>query len=150
MTRINLIPPSELTRNHLIAEYRELPSIFGNILKAQRRGETPASVRRRAPKTYTLGKGHMLFFYDKVTWLSSRFDALVTEMLKRGYEPQFKTVRDKIEPLDPGWCNWWRPSEDEIAISRARIEERLTQRMTYKNKPGERKAPKRNEWDFGQ
>lgn len=28
MTRINLLPASELTDQHLIAEYRELPRIF--------------------------------------------------------------------------------------------------------------------------
>lgn len=29
MTRINVVPVTELTDKHLLAEYRELPRIFG-------------------------------------------------------------------------------------------------------------------------
>ena len=33
MTRINLLPPSQLADQHLIAEWRELPRIFGLVKK---------------------------------------------------------------------------------------------------------------------
>jgi deoxyribonuclease V len=33
MTRINLLPPSELADQHLLAEWRELPRIFGLVKK---------------------------------------------------------------------------------------------------------------------
>lgn len=38
MTRINLIPPSELHYKHLVAEYRELPRVFGLVRRAQANG----------------------------------------------------------------------------------------------------------------
>lgn len=33
MTRINLLPPSELADQYLLAEWRELPRIFGLVKK---------------------------------------------------------------------------------------------------------------------
>jgi deoxyribonuclease (pyrimidine dimer) len=47
MTRINVVPPRELTRQHLIAEYRELPRVFGLVKKAAARGERPSLNRAR-------------------------------------------------------------------------------------------------------
>ena len=75
MTRINLIPPSELCDKHLIAEMHELPRVF--------RLARPCP---DAPKQYTLGKGHVKFFYDKIAFLHGRFIALVDEMLNRGFK----------------------------------------------------------------
>ena len=63
MTRINIIPASELHDQHLIAEYREITMV-------------PAALRRtlnskkgldesKIPSTYTLNKGHVYFFTIK-------------------------------------------------------------------------------------
>lgn len=60
MTRINCIPPRELSREHLIAEYRELPRIFALVRAAIARGESPDDPRN--PTSYTLGAGHVRFF----------------------------------------------------------------------------------------
>lgn len=112
MTRINCVPVEELTRQHLIAEYRELPRVF-----------KLARVVKNPPPEYTLGKGHVTFFYDKLKYCFLRFEELVAEMQKRGYKPQHLHA-----PLWSGpselW-NDWTPTEEAKAINRARIRERL-------------------------
>ena len=45
MTRINGIPPQELTGPHLVAEYRELPRIFALVRAAAARGARPEDPR---------------------------------------------------------------------------------------------------------
>jgi hypothetical protein len=125
MTRINCIPPSELTRQHLVAEYRELPRIFGMVLGMVERGVT-SPAQAKIPPTYRMGTGHMKFFCDKLEYLVQRQRALVDEMLSRGYQPKHtdpESLRDIGIPKD--WYNSWSPDERALAISRARIEERL-------------------------
>ncbi|MBP7000765.1 pyrimidine dimer DNA glycosylase/endonuclease V [Amaricoccus sp.] len=41
MTRINVVPPEELSRAHLVAEYRELPRVFGMVRAMIARGLDP-------------------------------------------------------------------------------------------------------------
>lgn len=60
MTRINLVPVSELSDQHLIAEYRELPRIFNLVLNAQYKGKYPLDFK--ISDTYLLGTGHVTFF----------------------------------------------------------------------------------------
>lgn len=45
MTRINLIPPAQLSDQHLLAEYRELPRIFTMAHEAALRSEHPDDPR---------------------------------------------------------------------------------------------------------
>lgn len=78
MTRINCIPPAELTGPHLIAEYRELPRVFALVKAAIQRGETTTD--RRNPPAYTLGTGHVRFFYMRLGYLAKRQASLVAEM----------------------------------------------------------------------
>ncbi|MBU3923323.1 MAG: pyrimidine dimer DNA glycosylase/endonuclease V, partial [Nanoarchaeota archaeon] len=61
MVRINLINPSKLTDQHLIAEYNEILMLIGHIKKF------PNIYSQ--PKTYTLGKGHINFFKNKIKYL---------------------------------------------------------------------------------
>lgn len=148
MTRINLVPVETLSRNHLIAEYRELPSVFGHVRRAQERGVTPATLEGQ-PAEYTLGTGHMKFFYTRLGWLLKRYEQLVAEMRERGYGPKYPDLASKMIGIDDHWFGQWEPTDAEIATSQARIDERLSERMTYKNKPGNaKKQPVRHEWDF--
>lgn len=112
MTRINCIPPEELTSKHLLAEYRELPRVFGL-----------ARPCREAPKYYTLGRGHVLFFYNKLGYLAKRHAALVEEMRKRGFTVNFPTPpQNRYSEL----YNDWKPTQEAMTINRQRITERLT------------------------
>ena len=63
MTRINLVHPSELHRKHLVAEFRELPRVFSLARKAQYDMH-----KRSQPNEYTLGKGHVIFWYTRLQY----------------------------------------------------------------------------------
>lgn len=125
MTRINCVPVEELTVRHLVAEYRELPRAFKLIRAAEARGEAPDDPRN--PRAYTLGTGHVRFFYDKVLWLLERQRLLVAEMRRRGYQPQFDASPEELLPdgCEVGRWNYWTPDEAALALSRSRIAERL-------------------------
>lgn len=123
MTRINCIPPSELTGPHLVAEYRELPRVFALVKAAILRGETTED--RRNPRAYTLGTGHVRFFYTRLGFLAKRQASLVAEMQARGYTPQFTATHELLIDIPPEWCSDWEPSDEAMAINRARIAERL-------------------------
>lgn len=81
MTRINLgIPPEVLTRQHLLAEAREIKRI-PNMVRQNR-------VKMDIPPIFSLGKGHVRFFYDKLGFLLKRYLSLYAECLRRGYNVQ--------------------------------------------------------------
>ena len=123
MTRINVIDPAELHNLHLLAEYRELPRVFTLAAKAAKND----SWRKRQPEAYTFGPGHILFFYDKLKWLSRRHNQLVRELKKRGYAPKF------TESLTTKWrhqipASYWRdykPTEEAKALNWERIHLRM-------------------------
>lgn len=123
MTRINCAPPEELTPAHLIAEYRELPRIFGLVRAAIARGEKPEDPRN--PSAYRLGAGHVRFFYPRLGWLLSRQIALVAEMRARGYAPSFDHPEVLVEGIGPDWMGLWQPTPEALAENRTRIAERL-------------------------
>lgn len=123
MTRINCIPPSELIRQHLVAEYRELPRVFGLVRKAIARGETPQD--RRNPKEYTLGKGHVRFFYARLGWLKQRQQMLIAEMQWRGYRPQHTDTSELLDGIPAAWQGDWVPDSAAMKINRERISARL-------------------------
>jgi deoxyribonuclease (pyrimidine dimer) len=117
MTRINIgIPPATLHRQHLIAEYRELPRM---IALAHARGSRIPDV------PFTLNAGHMLSCVRYGAHLAERHQALVAEMLRRGYRPSMPAVRADQFPEacrnspTQAWIDAARP------IVLARIQERL-------------------------
>lgn len=122
MTRINLIPPKQLIRQHLVAEYRELPRVFGLVHKQVKSGKRPRNLK--IPNSYRLGTGHVTFFYDKLEFLRKRFQLLVDEMRARCYTVNHAEIPSFTADISAEWWNDYYPSDAEIAISNARIEER--------------------------
>ena len=119
MTRINLVPPEELCDQHLLAELRELPRIPNAILKGRYSLEG-------MPKEYTLGRGHVKFFYDKLGFLYRRYDELWGEATDRGFKvvhriPEPDLPIDLIQDLYYDYT----PTPEALALNRARITERL-------------------------
>lgn len=125
MTRINCIPVEELTGPHLVAEYRELPRVFNLARKAAEKGTI------KSKDTYTLGTGHVTFFYTRLTYLAKRHQALVNEMLKRGYHPTFMDDLAIVHADIPAYC-WqdWTPTAAAQKINRERIALRLSEAKT--------------------
>jgi deoxyribonuclease (pyrimidine dimer) len=121
MTRINCVPPEELHYSHLGAEYYELPRAVGYIIAAHQRGECPDD--KRNPKAYTLGAGHVRFFYNKLTYLRKRFALLVAECQRRGRKTSFTELPAADLPRE--WCNDWTPDDAALALNRNRLKQRM-------------------------
>ena len=127
MTRINCVPPAELTTPHLIAEYRELPRVFGLVRAAIGRGERPEDPRN--PLNYRLGPGHVRFFYPRLGYLVKRQQQLIDEMLGRGYAPKFTDPAGLLADIPSEWHGDWAPAPEEIDLNRARIRQTLDARL---------------------
>lgn len=113
MTRINVVEPSRLTDQHLLAELRELPRVFAL-----------ARPKVTRPTSYALGAGHVTFFYPLTRWLSERQRTLIAEGLNRGFN---LTHREPPAPV-PGCDGDWTPDADAIAINLSRLRARLRER----------------------
>jgi deoxyribonuclease (pyrimidine dimer) len=120
VTRINLVPPEDLLRWHLVAEYREVPRIFALARAWDERGRPG-----KLPETYRLGPGHERFFYDKLVFIARRHRLLVREMWARGYSPNFEHTLGLLLSCPRDLRQDWTPAEQDIAASWQRIKERL-------------------------
>lgn len=131
MTRINCVPPSTLCQQHLVAEYRELPRIFGAVRKAVERGERPTDARN--PPEYRLGKGHVRFFYPRLGYLIERQRRICDEMKQRGITVNFEApLRSDFNDIPDEWFGDWRPDTRAIDINTARINERMPAKPIFK------------------
>jgi deoxyribonuclease (pyrimidine dimer) len=119
MTRINLVDPSELSSKHLLAEKHEIVRIFGLARKAQYNMH-----RVKQPPAYTLGTGHCLFFYDKLHFISDRYDSLCAEMLKRNFKCNRVPKEDLHQGIERNMFWGYVPTEEALRINRERIAER--------------------------
>ena len=128
MTRINIISPSELTDQHLIAEYREITMVPGSL---KRTLKSKAGFRKeRVSKKYTLNAGHVYFFYDKGEYLDNRYNQLVEEMKLRGFNPD-PNRRFPKEVFPKELYNDWMPTLEEQKIVRKRIAEKIKMRPNW-------------------
>ena len=126
MTRINLVPPKELADQHLVAEYREI-FMVGSSLQRSLVSKNWIHTRHNLPEKFTLNAGHVKFFYNKGMYIDKRYHLLVHDMLQRGMNPD-KSRRFKIEQW-PGYLyNDWVPEEEDLALIRDRIRERISQK----------------------
>lgn len=124
MTRINCVPPEELCRQHLVAEYRELPRVFGQARASWLRGD-----HGLGPAQYCLGPGHVRFFYRRQAFLRRRHTGLATEMRRRGYRTTIDCSTSGVE-LPGIWQCDWEPSLRDMSINRDRLAERLPAEYT--------------------
>lgn len=118
MTRINLVDPSALHHKHLVAEYREIVRVFALVRNAQYK---PVQM----PKEYTLGTGHVKFFYDKLGFILSRYQSLVSEMQRRGYNPNPISSAKLTNGIDSRWFGGYSPTPQAVQINKQRILERM-------------------------
>jgi len=79
VTRINTgIQPEELPDKLLLAELREIKRI-PNVIRQGKYN------MKGIPEEFTLGQGHVKFFYNKLKYLLDRYNALRQEALQRGF-----------------------------------------------------------------
>jgi len=137
MTRINIVDPTELMDQHLVAEYREIFMVGSSLARSLR---SPNWKLSNIPTVFTLGKGHVSFFYDKGEYLVLRYAAIIKEMKARGMNPDPARVF-KHEQWPASLYNGWKPTEADKDIVRKRIEERIALKPAWY-----RKTAILNEW----
>lgn len=117
MTRINVgVEPYELTNKHLMAEHREIKRIPNCISKGKYNF-------KGQPLEFTLGTGHVKFFYDKLLYLKKRYETLYTECIKRGFDVQYYGGAWDNVPIN--LMNDYTPTSKDRSIILERINERL-------------------------
>jgi hypothetical protein len=122
MTRINVgIPPKQLTRQHLIAEHREIKRVPNVIVKGKFN-------LKGQPKEFTLGTGHVKFFYDKLGYLKKRYEEIYVECRSRGYDVTY--YGDAWNDVPKNMMGDYQPTSKDIEI--------ITERIKQKNKKYER------------
>lgn len=122
MTRINVVPVTELHDKHLLAEYRELPRVFRAAQKWHKRGGDPVDL----PDTYRFGTGHVKFFYRHLQFCYLRQRDLYAECRRRGFDVKLKPNRKHLMGNVPPYLQRdYTPTREALRINRERIATRL-------------------------
>lgn len=116
MTRINVVPVTELCDQHLLAEHRELTRIPNAVAKGKYH-------LQGQPSDYKLGEGHVRFFFNKLRFLKNRYDLLHKECQARGFNVQYFWP-DNL-PQDINLWQDYTPTEHALYINRERIALRM-------------------------
>lgn len=134
--RINVIPVTNLSDAHLMAELRELPmSIhYFKRSKASKRGINWNNV----PLNYTLSTGHAMFFYNKFNYILERYIELLKENKRRGFKTE--AIESLFLPLfnehvNKEVQNDYEVTKKDIYINVERILTRIYEMIFIKNKP---------------
>lgn len=114
------VDPIYLVDQHLIAEYRELPMVIGSLRI------NDWKIKTDVPKSFVLGKGHMNFFKNKLTYLSKRHNVVKQECINRGFNCHSLSII--INEGHP-YCNDWSPDFIASKLIRKRIVEKLINRF---------------------
>jgi len=130
MTRINVVPVTELCNSHLFAEYREMPRLVGSLNTALNRKSKPFDLSEISP-TYILGSGHVKFFFNKFKYLHDRHIQITAELIRRGYN--LSTTDSSIfASVDSKWYNDYTPTEEDLEVNRERIRERMPDKPRWR------------------
>ena len=113
MTRINAgVLPEELPDKMLLAEHREIKRI-PNAIKSGRYSMVGV------PTKFTLGTGHVKWFYSRQQYLYSRYHSIYFECIKRGFNVQDYSACWQDLPAE--LCNDWTPTEEDRQLIVDRI-----------------------------
>jgi|TARA_B110000438_G_scaffold30499_1_gene29794 deoxyribonuclease (pyrimidine dimer) len=129
VTRINLVPISELADQHLVAEYREI-FMVGSSLQRSLKSPNWLKTKNSLPKEFTLNKGHVKFFYNKGKYLYNRYLDLVEEMKSRGMSPDPDRIFKREQWPDDLFQDW-SPTDRDLLIIRERIKVRIQQKPNW-------------------
>lgn len=127
MTRINVVEPSELTNKHLMGELHEITRVYGLVRKAQDRKINKYNFKDKVkqPSEYTLGTGHVYFFYDKLGFITERYYALNDEAKRRNFKVNPIDKQSLVAGIQDWWFNGYTPTQEAVEINRQRIKERM-------------------------
>lgn len=129
MTRINIIPVSELTNEHAFGEYKEmlrpLTKVRNALVKYPNKWAFYKAYEKKMPNEYTMGRGHETFMFDKLMFIAKRYQEICEWRKERGYKYKEISVEQLLEGL-PDWvCQDYIPTPEALQINRERIAKRL-------------------------
>jgi deoxyribonuclease (pyrimidine dimer) len=116
-----------------MAEYRELPMVYGSLRRSLRT-QAPIDVLEKIPNEFTLNKGHVLFFYDKLEFLSERYADLKKELYSRGYDLDVNRGYDLSE-FPKVFHGNYKATDKDLLVSKQRVMFRFLEKpmwYTYK------------------
>lgn len=123
--RINIIEPSLLTDQHLLAEYNELNMVaqsFNHSKLFKNRNDI-------IPKEYSLNTGHVKFFYDKGKYLYKRFYDLKNELRNRGFNVKMDFKNYWLYRME--YFNDWKPSKNDYKVIFERIKFKINLKPNF-------------------
>lgn len=116
MTRVNVgISVKELPKKLLLAEHREIKRI-PNMVSEGRVSFVGI------PDKFTLGAGHVKFFYNKLGYIQKRYEEIYQECILRGCDVQY--YGDVFSKIDSKLMNDYIPTERDRQLLVQRISER--------------------------
>lgn len=128
MTRINAdLNPTILADQHLLAEYNE----FGMFYSSLRRSINSLGGIKSIPPKFTLNKGHVSFFYNKLSFMESRYERLKEELKLRGVNLDPDRVISKQNEFPKYLYNDWKSDSLDRTIIKDRIKLRLRQKPNF-------------------
>jgi deoxyribonuclease (pyrimidine dimer) len=130
MVRVNIINPKHLADQHLIAEYNEIMMLVDYVRKH------PKTNLDKIPKEYTLGKGHMLFFKDKLRYLEERHLTIISEMKKRNFNVNKKL---NLSGINEKLKKTWKPSKKDKEIIKERLIWKVNKKPNFYRYKSEKK-----------
>lgn len=125
MVRINVgINPAHLHDKHLGAEYNEILKLLGHVrVSPYPKGYTPTE--------FTLDRGHINFFKDKLAYIYARWHKVCDECEKRGRLTRRERFWVNLHAVDKHTLasNWrpYTPSQRDFEIIKARVVVRCKQ-----------------------
>lgn len=122
MTRVNLISPFCLYDQHLLAEWREIPRIPNAVRKLLLTKGT-FDILKDIPQDYTLGKGHVKFFYNKLNFIETRHLQLKEEGRKRGLN--LDSIIIDLNGIPEMLKKNFEPSKKDIILNLSRVQEKI-------------------------
>lgn len=105
-----------------------IPKALARSLRTQ----SVEKILKKIPKKFTLNTGHVLFFYNKGSYLRRRYNELTEDLKKRGYniDENAKFDPDGIMDSEP-WNGEYKPTDEAFDIIRRRIDEKIAMKPEW-------------------
>lgn len=125
MTRINCINPSHLNDKALSGEWHEIPRVITLAKDAYWKGtDVFNKTMKRVPSAYTMGTGHVLFFYPRLGYIVNHYHQLAEECKNRGWKVNPIPEDQLLKYVPKMLLNDWQPDENAIQTNMQRLIER--------------------------
>lgn len=123
--RINCIAVSDLTDQHLRAEWVEMLMLEPYITRSI---NSKNGLILSDTTSYVLGSGHARFFYDKLIYVKNRYVSIENELKLRGVKAN-PTLQ--LNDLPQILYNDWVPTKNDMILNLNRIIARISLKPTW-------------------